>query len=71
MTDEGGYAIRVRMETAEAFYTTLITDLALVTKRAPGKLLVYASSYSKKKPVAGVRLEFLRRGRQTQARGRH
>ena len=56
--DEGGYALRAQLETAEGFYTTLITDLALVTKRAPGKTLVYASSYTKKQPIAGVRLEF-------------
>lgn len=55
--DYGGYLIDVRLESAETLFKTLITDLALVTKRAPGKTLIYATSFTKKEPIAGVSLE--------------
>lgn len=56
--DNGGYLIHVELETTEALFKTFITDLALVAKRAPGKTLIYASSFSKKQPLQDVNLEF-------------
>lgn len=56
--DVGGYLIHVRLESTEALFKTLITDLALVVKRATGNTLVFAASFTKRRPVAGARVEF-------------
>lgn len=58
VSDLGGYLVDVRMENAESLFNTLITDLALVAKKAPDKALVYATSITQKKPVEGVDIEF-------------
>ena len=59
--DVGGYLMHVELESAEKLFRTLITDLALVVKRGPEKTLVYASSFTDRKPAAGVKLEFFRK----------
>lgn len=56
--ENGGYLIHIMLESTEALFKTLVTDLAIVTKRAPGKTLIYASSFTRRRPLQGVKLEF-------------
>lgn len=59
--DVGGYLIHLRLESTESLLRTLVTDLGLVAKRAPGKTLVYAVSFSRRSPVSGAKLKFFAR----------
>ncbi|MCL5105742.1 MAG: MG2 domain-containing protein [Armatimonadetes bacterium] len=66
----GGYLVHVKMEGTEALHSTIITDLALVAKRAPDKMLIYAVSFTKKQPLPGVNIEFFSDGGKLATTGR-
>lgn len=69
---EGLYFVRVESEDGHVVRSAwfLVTDLAIVTRRSPHEIVVFAQRFSTGKPVSGALLSFFAGGVGTQAKGR-